>query len=95
MSKYAYLRVSKEVATTLERDYGFEVEEFNSVSRKSEVFNVYPNANWINMRIECTLEDGHAPSLSVEQVLALQVLDNAAWNDFLSAEFPDVPTYHN
>ena len=95
MTKYAYLRVSKEVAETLERDYGFEADKFNSMSKKSEVFGVYPNANWIHMRTECTLEDGYAPSLSVEQVLALQVLDNAAWNSFLSAEFPDVPTYHN
>ncbi len=88
MTKYAYLRVSKEVVATLERDYGFKVEEFNSMSKKSEVFCVYPNANWIGIRTECTLEDGHALSLSVEQVLALQVLDNAAWNSFLSAEFP-------
>lgn len=95
MSKYAYLRVSKEVADTLERDYGFEAEKFTSMARKSEIFSVYPNANWINMRTECLIKDKHAPSLSVEQVLALQVMDNAAWNGFLSAEFPDVPTYHN
>lgn len=94
MTNYAYLRVTKEVVDILERDYGFTVEMFNALSRKSEVYNVYPNASWINMRVECTLEDACAPSLSVEQVLALQVLDNNAWDDYLSAEFPNVPTYH-
>ena len=93
MTRYYYLRVTEEVAKELNEVHGFGITDDASIYASNRSYAVYPNANWIHIRSKSTCDEEYAPCLSIEQVFALKLLDNQSWNNYLLAEFPDVPTY--
>ena len=78
------------VANTLYKRYGFRIAEtdlfFNPQKSRQDIWSVFPNAYWITA--DTRLAD-HSSRLTVEHVLALQLIPTEAWDDYLKAEFPN------